>query len=196
METAFAGPRLTMKGMLQKNVFWTVLSRFSSQILAVISGLLLARYLGSADFGEYAFISAIVMIGNAFSTFGTDMVLIRRISARGDYSDLAAALIIQLSISIIFIAGIFLFYFIFPLPPSLLIYSFALIPLSFFTIFTIALRGAQEMSAFSILHFMVTLLQLFAVMQCLQHSARQKPIGQCLQIFLLRMLHRQFLDDV
>jgi O-antigen/teichoic acid export membrane protein len=84
-----------MNRILQKNILWTVFSRFGSQLLAVISSLMLARYLGSAGFGEYAFISAIVMIGNALSTFGTDMVLIRRISSRQDYADLSSALVIQ-----------------------------------------------------------------------------------------------------
>ncbi len=152
-----------MNSSLQKNILWTVVSRFVSQVLAVLSSLILARHLNIAGFGEYAFISAIVMIGNALSTFGTDMVLIRRISARGDYSDLAAALVIQLALSSIFILGIFLFYLLFPLTSSLLIYGFALIPLSFFTIFSIALRGAQDMRAFSILHFGSAFLQLMAV---------------------------------
>jgi O-antigen/teichoic acid export membrane protein len=153
-----------MNTTLQRNVIWTVGSRFGSQILAVISGLLLARHLGRAGFGEYAFISAVVMIGNALSTFGTDMVLIRRISAKGDYSDLATGLIIQLLISVIFIAFLFFFCLMFPLTSSLMIYGFALIPLSFFTIFTIALRGAQDMQAFSALHFMSGFLQLAAVL--------------------------------
>lgn len=63
------------------------------QIIAVISNLLLARYLGSSGFGEYAFISAVVLI-NALSTFGTDMVLIRNIASTNDYSDLPVALVI------------------------------------------------------------------------------------------------------
>jgi O-antigen/teichoic acid export membrane protein len=152
-----------MNSILQKNIFWTIVSRFGSQVLAVISSLILARHLNIAGFGEYAFISAIVMIGNALSTFGTDMVLIRRISARSDYSDLPAALIIQLMLSAVFIAGIFIFYFLFPLTSSLLIYGFALIPLSFFTVFSIALRGAQDMQAFALLHFSSAFLQLLAV---------------------------------
>ena len=94
---------------LGKNILWTVLSRFGAQGIAVISNLLLARYLGSIGFGEYAFVSAVVLIGNALTTFGMDMVLIRKISATQDYSDLPAALVIQLLISIVFIAGIFIF---------------------------------------------------------------------------------------
>jgi O-antigen/teichoic acid export membrane protein len=153
-----------MNKALQKNILWTVTSRFGSQILAITSNVLLARYLGAVGFGEYAFISAIVMIGNAFSTFGTDMVLIRRISSRRNYSDLGSALMMQLLISLIFIIGIFVFYSIFPVTSSLLIYSFSLIPLAFFTVFTIVLRGAQEMQSFSILHFLSAILQLLAAL--------------------------------
>jgi O-antigen/teichoic acid export membrane protein len=153
-----------MNKTLQKNIFWTVFSRFGSQLLMIVSNVLLARYLGVIGFGEYAFISAVVMIGNAASTFGTDMVLIRKISSRQNYSDLGNALLMQLLISIVFIIGIFVFYSIFPIASSLLIYSFSLIPLAFFTVFTIALRGAQEMQSFSMLHFLSAVFQLLAVL--------------------------------
>jgi O-antigen/teichoic acid export membrane protein len=122
-----------------------------------------ARHLGSAGFGEYAFIIAVVLIGNAFSTFGTDMVLIRRISSAGDYSDLPSALYLQLSISAIFILLAFGISPFLPVQRPLQIYVFALIPLSFFTVFTTVLRGAQWMGSFSFLHFMVALLQMTAV---------------------------------
>lgn len=151
-----------MNRALQTNILWTVVSRFGSQILAAISSLILARYLGSSGFGEYAFISAVVMIGNALSTFGTDMVLIRRISSDNDYSDLSTTLAIQLLISCLFIAGVFVFYSFLPVTPSLLIYAFALIPLAFFTVFTTALRGAQEMRMFSLLNFWAAFFQMIA----------------------------------
>jgi O-antigen/teichoic acid export membrane protein len=164
MEAAFPCSCVMMNRTLQKNIFWTMFSRFGSQILAITSNVLLARYLGAVGFGVYAFISAIVMIGNAASTFGTDMVLIRRISSRRNYSDLGSALVMQLLISLIFIIGVFVFYSIFPVTSSLLIYSFVLIPLAFFTVFTITLRGAQEMQSFSILHFLSTIFHLLAVL--------------------------------
>lgn len=148
---------------LGKNILWTVLSRFGGQIVAVIANVLLARYLGRDGFGEYAFISAIVLIGNALSTFGMDMVLIRKISSTQDYSDLPVALAIQLLISFVFIAGVFIFSAYLPAGNSLRVYIFSLIPLSFFTIFTIALRGAQYMGSFSLLHFGVALLQMVSV---------------------------------
>lgn len=148
---------------LGKNILWTTVSRFGAQIIAVISNLLLARYLGSAGFGEYAFISAVVLIGNALSTFGMDMVLIRKIASIQDYSDLPAALVIQNMISFIIIAGVFILAPFLPAGNSLRIYIFSLVPLSFFTVFTIALRGAQYMGSFSLLHFSVAFFQMIAV---------------------------------
>jgi O-antigen/teichoic acid export membrane protein len=148
---------------LYKNILWTVGSRYGSQVLAVVSNLLLARYFGSAGFGEYAFITAVVLIGNAFSTFGTDMILIRRISSANDFSDLPAALVLQISISTIFILLAFVLAPFLPVQRPLLIYVCALIPLSFFTIFTTILRGVQQMDGFSILHFTSALIHLLAV---------------------------------
>src|SRR5689334_4317364 len=94
---------------LGKNIFWTVTSRFGSQVILAVSNILLARHLGGAGFGEYAFVSAILFVGNAFSTFGTDMILIRRIAASEDYSDVPAGLIIQLMISVLLIVVVFAF---------------------------------------------------------------------------------------
>ena len=148
---------------LGKNILWTVLSRFGAQGIAVISNVLLARYLGSIGFGEYAFVSAVVLIGNALTTFGMDMVLIRKISSTQDYSDLPAALVIQLLIAIVFIAGVFILSPSLPAGNSLQIYIVSLIPLSFFTVFTIALRGAQFMGSFSFLHFSVATFQMISV---------------------------------
>jgi O-antigen/teichoic acid export membrane protein len=140
---------------LTKNIAFSTLSRVASQILAVLSNFILARALGVAGFGEYAFLSAIILIGNALSTFGTDMVLIRKISAEKDYSNISTSLAIQLFISSIFIFCVFIFSSSTPLR----IYIFSLIPLSFFTIATIALRGSQKINLFSILHFIFSFLQ-------------------------------------
>jgi O-antigen/teichoic acid export membrane protein len=149
---------------LYKNILWTAGARYGSQALAVVSNLLLARYLGGAGFGEYAFMTAAVLIGNAFSTFGTDMILIRRISSANDFSDLSTALVLQLSISVVFILLAFLLAPLLPVQRPLLIYVFALLPLSFFTVFTSMLRGVQKMEKFSALHFASALMHLLSVL--------------------------------
>ena len=84
---------------------WLVISRFGTQGLAVLFTLVLARRLGSAEFGVYAFIAAVIFVGNALTTFGTDMLLIREIASRNDLSQLLPALLIQLALSGGLIAG-------------------------------------------------------------------------------------------
>ena len=152
---------------LGKNSLWLLLARTGTQALAVLFTVLLARRLGSADFGRYAFFAAVIFIGNAVTTFGTDMLLIREIAARDDRSHLPAALMIQLILSGLFIAGV---YWLAPLAPSqtpvsvmaLQIYSLSLIPLAFFTIFTTALRGFQRMGGYALLNLGVAVLQVLA----------------------------------
>ena len=148
---------------LLKNIGWTVISRIGTQGLAVLSNVLLARYLGRDGFGEYAFISSILLIGNAFSTFGTDMILIRELASKENSYILADGLLIQLLLSLLYTAGVFSAGVFMSVPLSLKIYIFALFPLAFFTIFNIDLRARQEMKKFSLIQFVAALLQLLAV---------------------------------
>jgi len=148
---------------LLKNIGWTVLSRIGTQGVAVLSNVLLVRYLGRDGFGEYAFISSVLLIGNAFSTFGTDMILIRGLASEEDSFTLADGLLLQLLLSVLYIAGVFAAELFTSVPLSLKIYIFALFPLVFFTVFNIDLRARQEMKRFSFLQFLAALLQLLAV---------------------------------
>lgn len=146
-----------------------ILSRSIAQGLAVVFTILLARRLGSADFGAYAFIAAIIFVANALTTFGTDMLLIREIAARDDLSGLPLALFAQLVLSLIFIAAVWLFGMWIPNQNSetifaLRIYCLALIPLAFFTVFTTALRGKQFMDAYALLNIIISALQVVAVL--------------------------------
>ena len=153
---------------LGKNILWLIISRFGTQGLAVLFIVVVARRLGSAGFGEYAFIAAAIFLGNALTTFGTDMLLIREIAASNDLSGLPAALIIQLILSGFFIAAVMLAAPALPnqsaaVVSALEIYSFALIPLAFFSVFTTALRGKQRMDAYTVLNLVVALLPAVAV---------------------------------
>jgi O-antigen/teichoic acid export membrane protein len=153
---------------LGRNALWMILSRFGAQGLAVVFTVLLARRLGSAGFGEYAFIAAVLFVANALTTFGTDMLLIREIAAHGDLSRLPAALIVQLVLSVLFIAAVWMFGRWIPHQSpetitALNIYSLALIPLAFFTVFTTALRGLQRMDTYSLLSLIVSALQVGVV---------------------------------
>jgi O-antigen/teichoic acid export membrane protein len=148
---------------LGRNILWLVFSRFGTQVLAVVFTVIVARRLGSRGFGEYAFIAAAIFLGNALTTFGTDMLLIREIAASNDLSRLPAALLLQLGLSGIFIVAVLL---VGPLLPNqspavvagLEIYTFALLPLAFFSVFTTALRGKQLMDAYTLLNLAVNLL--------------------------------------
>ncbi len=152
---------------LGKNSTWMLLSRLGAQGLAVIFTVLLARQLGSQGFGEYAFIAAAIYLGNALTTFGSDMLLIREIAGQGNLARLPAALILQLVLSVLFISFTFLAA---PLLPNqgqeaiagLQVYSLSLIPLALFSVFTTALRGKQDMSAYMLLNLASALLQVAA----------------------------------
>jgi len=152
---------------LVKNSLWLLIARIGTQGATVLFTILLARRLGSAGFGEYAFIAAIIFVGNMLTTFGTDMTLIREIAAHNNLSQLPAALLIQLGFSIILI---FVIWMGVPFLPhqsaksilALRVYSFALIPLAFFTVFTTALRGRQQMDAYTWLNLTGAFLQ-FAI---------------------------------
>lgn len=155
---------------LYKNMLWTVLARYGAQGLMVVANILLARHFGSAGFGDYAFVMAVVMVGNAVSTFGTDMVLIRGISSSGNFREVPASLFLQIFISMILILALNFIAPFLPASHALRIYIFALLPLSLFTISTSILRGLQRMAAFSVLHFTVASLQLLAVILLLFHD--------------------------
>ena len=153
---------------LAKNSLWLFIARIGTQGAMVLFTIILARRLGATGFGEYAFIAAIIFVANMLTTFGTDMSIIREIAAHDNLSQLPAALWIQLVISFILIVVI---WFSAPYLPNqsvesilaLRIYAFALIPLAFFTIFTIALRGKQQMDAYTWLNLIGSFLQLSLV---------------------------------
>ncbi len=50
--------------------------------LVIVTLYLLARAFSVKGFGEYAFISALILIANVLTTFGSDMYLIREIAAK------------------------------------------------------------------------------------------------------------------
>jgi O-antigen/teichoic acid export membrane protein len=150
---------------LTKNSQWLFIARLGTQGAMVLFTIILARRLGSVGFGEYAFISAIIFVANMLTTFGTDMSVIREIAAHENLTQLPAALLIQLVISLILIILIWFSAPFFPNqgPESILalrVYTFALIPLSFFTVFTTALRGKQQMDAYTWLNLTGSFFQL------------------------------------
>jgi PST family polysaccharide transporter len=156
---------MKMRTQLAQNSLWLLAARIGTQALTVLFTVLLARRLGIDGFGEYAFVAAVIILGNTLTSFGTDMLLIREIAGRGDFSRLPAALLLQLMLSSLFVALVWL---VVPLLPNqspaavlaLRVYSLALFPLAFFTIFTAALRGRERMVAYTLLNLSVAALQV------------------------------------
>ena len=154
---------------LARHSFWLLLARIGTQVGMAVFTVLLARQLGSERFGEYAFIAALLVVGNMVTSFGTDMFLIREIAASDDLSPIPAAFGLQLFLSTLFIAGIVLSsrFFTFQSPEgvrAVQIYSLALFPLAFFTVCTIALRGKQQMGAYTILNLLQAATQVIVIL--------------------------------
>ncbi len=151
-----------------RDSLWLTAARIGAQVLALFT-LLLARRLGNTGFGEYTFVITVIFIGNVLTTCGTDMYFIREIAGSGDLSRLPAALWIQLGLSVLFVAGTWTFA---PLVPNqssaavltLKIYSLSLIPMSFYSVFTTALRGMQCMAWIALLNLAGAVLQALVVL--------------------------------
>jgi O-antigen/teichoic acid export membrane protein len=124
------------------NSIWLLLSRLTAQGLAILFIAVVARRLGVEAFGQFTFISSVVLIGNTFTNFGTDTYLIREIARSGHGPSLIAqAFGLQLLFSALWILTTI------GLRPSspLLVYSFALFPLALFSVSTAVLRAFERM---------------------------------------------------
>jgi O-antigen/teichoic acid export membrane protein len=153
---------------LGRNSLWLLVARVGAQALALFT-IFLARKLGSVGFGEYAFFTTAIFIANVLSTCGTDMFFIREIAARDDLARLPAALWIQLFLSGLLIVGIVLGAPALPnqslaSKAALQVYSLTLIPLAFYSVFSMALRGKQRMDSYALLNFGSAVLQVVVVL--------------------------------
>jgi len=152
------------ESQLGKDSLWVLMARLGAQGALALFTILIARRLGSEGFGEYVFIASAVFIGNMLTTFGTDMLLIREIAARRDFSQFIPSLLLQLFLSIVIII---IAWVLPPLPGqsiagwlALKIYSLALVPFAFFTVFSSVLRGLQRMNHYAGLNLSISLFQL------------------------------------
>src|SRR5688500_11619985 len=95
------------------NSLWMLLSRITTQALSLVFIGSVARNLGSGIFGQYALLAATVYIGNVFTTFGTDALLIREIARERRFTPLASTVLwVQISLSVLWclalsMAGLF-----------------------------------------------------------------------------------------
>lgn len=137
------------------NSIWLLLARAGSQSLLLFFTILVARALGEVGLGQYAFAAAVVYVGNVFTTFGLDTLLIRETARKrhGDDSLLTTALALQLGLSALFVLGVLL---LSPLlggqkPETLValrLYSLSLLPLAFATAYSAVLRGFERMDLY------------------------------------------------
>ena len=141
MKSAFSESTVSLRA----NSFWLLFARLSTQGLAVVFIALVARRLEPASFGQFTFIAATVLIGNTFTSFGTDTLLIREIAKARQITSLAhAALALQLVLSSLWCCVLILF----RVQTPLLIFSLSLFPLAIFSIVSALLRAFERMDLF------------------------------------------------
>lgn len=155
MKSPFTGSMLS----LRLNSFWLLFTRISAQGLAVIFIALVARRLEPASFGQFTFIAATVFIGNTFTSFGTDTLLIREIAKAGQITALVArAFTLQISLAALWCFAMLMF----RTDTPLIIFSFSLFPLSIFSIVSSLLRAFERMDLFWGLNLINGLVQILA----------------------------------
>jgi O-antigen/teichoic acid export membrane protein len=151
---------------LALNSLWLLLARLGPQALTILFVGVVARRLGEAGLGQYAYVAALLFIGNAFTTFGTDTLVIREVARAGHTRTpfFAASLWIQLGLSTLWLAGLALWHLALPARSpetrlALNLYSLALFPMAFYTLFSATLRAYERMDLFLLLNLLVSLLQ-------------------------------------
>ncbi len=165
-EASFSGLSAALR-RVSWNALWLLAARVGSQALGLALTLLVARRLGEAGLGGYAFIAAAVHLGNALSSFGTDMYMVREVAARRASDLLAPALAMQGALATVLVAAAF---WLAPRLPNqvpeavraLQVYSLALFPLALFTVCNALLRGLERMGAASALSVGGLALQVLA----------------------------------
>ncbi|MFK7800095.1 MAG: lipopolysaccharide biosynthesis protein [Anaerolineae bacterium] len=140
---------------LLANSLWLLIGRGGSQALALLLTIIVARSLGDVGLGQFTVVLTLVFIGNVFSTFGLDTLLIRAVARDPAKAPLSAVLTIQIGLSFLFIAGVWLLAPVDVVGRGMRVYSLALLPLAVTTACNAILRAHERMNVY-------TGLQLFA----------------------------------
>ena len=154
-------------GRIVRDAAWLLAGRAVGQGLMVLFTVVLVGRLGLVGFGGYAYVAAVVFVANVVTTFGTDMVLIRDIAGGGAATRWSAALAVQLLLSALAMAAIWVAA---PLGPggspvvaaALRLYSVSLVPAAVFSVCSAGLRGAGRMRSYAALGAAAAALQLGA----------------------------------
>lgn len=143
---------------IHRNSFWLLFARLTAQALAILFIAITARKLGLNDFGHFAFIASILLVGNTFTNFGTDTFLVRDIARAEHVTELASqALSLQLILSAFFCAAIILYR-----DPPLFLYALALFPLALYSVNNALLRALNRMDLFWLLSLANGIVQVIA----------------------------------
>ena len=148
-----------------RNSLWLFAARVGQQAVLLLFTALVARQLGEVGLGQLAWVTAVLYIGNVFSTFGLDTALLRHIAAerRTDTVPLASALALELILAAIFIAVLWLVSLsgqTAVTAAGLRLYAWVLLPLALLTLTNAALRGYEQMGMLMILTLGTAALQL------------------------------------
>ena len=130
---------------LSRNSLRLFVARVGAQALGFLYLAIVARRLAPADFGHLTWIAALTLIGNTFTTFGTDIFLIREVARqRSMLRPIQQAFTLQLGLSLIWCVVSL----VWTKNPALLIYSLGLFPLAAFSVASACLRALERMDLF------------------------------------------------
>lgn len=157
-------------GRVGRNSAWLLLSRVVTQVQLLLLTVLLARTLGKFGFGQYSLIASLVLLANVLTTFGSDTIIIRSVAGarRADIPEVSAALHLQLALSTLAIAAIWVWTGAFTgqsagVISALRLYSLSLWPLAFFSVFSAVLRGFERMDLYLAISLGMAGLQILSV---------------------------------
>ena len=177
---------------IRLNSIWLLLARLITQTQLIVFTVLVARSLGVGGFGQYAFVAALIFLGNVATTFGTDTLLIREVARNRQANNglIPAALWIQLLLSmawlILVVFGADVLKGESPeVVLALKMYSLSLIPLAFFTVFTAVLRAHERMDVYLLLSGIVALMQLGGAGWVLAHNGNLLSLVMMLNLVQL-----------
>ncbi|MBL8046447.1 MAG: oligosaccharide flippase family protein [Anaerolineales bacterium] len=147
---------------VQANALWLLLERAGTLALVLAFTAWVARQLGTATFGQWAWLAALIYLGNVFTTFGTDTLLIRNLAQTRAYSQITAALVWQLTLTSVWwlVICLALIFISAELRWPLILASLALWPLAFYSVFSAVLRAHQQMLRFMFASLGMALFQL------------------------------------
>lgn len=151
------------------NSLWILIARVSTQALGLVFVAVVARKLGVEVFGQYTVLASVVFIGNIFTTFGTDALIIRQIAQERQMTPLVSkALCLQICLScvwclVVTVIGVFLDSSL-DFRTALILYNLSLLPLSFYSVVSSVFRAMERMDLFMGLNLCGMLLQMLGLM--------------------------------